>query len=264
MTALATVERTDDELNTLGRNLVASGCFPDTSTAAQAVVKMLAGAELGLGPIDAMRSFHVLTDGKIAPSAALLARAVKAHPRYHYTVAEFTDEACELVFWEDGDESGTSRYTLDDARRAGLIRDKSAWVKQPRNMLFNRAITNGVAWFAPDVLTPVGSGASAWSVSVSREPEAVVDAAPDPDPSGDVGHSTDAPVEAEPDEAPAYGEGASGSEGEAEPDAPAGGDSDPTPAAAPAHDGPHDWQPSTTMPGHDYCGFPDCLATRRG
>ena len=33
---------------------------------------------------------------------------------------------------------------------ANLVKDKSGWVKYPRNMLFARAMSNGVRWFAPE------------------------------------------------------------------------------------------------------------------
>lgn len=49
---------------------------------------------------------------------------------------------------------GVSRFTLDDARAAHLIKDssKAAWNTSPRNMLLARAMSNGVKWFVPEVL----------------------------------------------------------------------------------------------------------------
>jgi hypothetical protein len=218
-------------------------------------VKILAGAEYGMAPIDAMRSFHILSDGKIEPTASLLARALKASTRYDYTVAAFTDEAVEVLFWENGDEAGVSRFTMADARAAGLIKPGGAWAKYPRNMMFNRAITNGVAWFAPDVLATVGS------VDDSGAPSAVNWAAvepADPAPSG-------------PEEAPAYGEGASGSEGPANVEVVGSGDgadggdnpdgvpltSEPDPAA------PHEHRWTTGAHGLDYCAEEGCFTTRK-
>jgi hypothetical protein len=62
-----------------------------------------------------------------------------------------TDAACEIVFFENGSECGRSRFTLEDARRAGTKNLE----KFPKNMLFARAMSNGVRWHCPDV---TGSG----------------------------------------------------------------------------------------------------------
>jgi hypothetical protein len=141
-----------DDLAELGHLLISSGFFKDSGKVAQAAVKVLAGRELGLGPIASMRSFHIV-ENKIEMSADLMAQRVKAHPKYDYRVAVLTDEKCSIRFFEDGDddELGTSIFSMEDARRAGLVKPNGAWVKYPRNMLFARAMSNGIAWFCPDV-----------------------------------------------------------------------------------------------------------------
>jgi hypothetical protein len=83
-------------------------------------------------------------------SANLLAAAIKRHPRYDYRVRSLTNDACEVVFFEDGKEAGASEFTMDDARTAGLAGGDN-WKKFPRNMLFARAISNGAKFFCPDV-----------------------------------------------------------------------------------------------------------------
>lgn len=261
----------DDALATLGANLYASGCFPDVKTGAQAVVKILADAEYGLPPLEAMRSFHIMRDGRISPSASLLARAVKASERYDYTVVELTDDRCELTFWADGDEAGASVFTIEDARRAGIL--GNTWEKYPRNMLFARAITNGVDWFCPDVLTPiteVPTATSAPAASLPTQPEPARGRESEADTSVAAGTPSGS------DEALAYGEGASGSEEPAnveEAEAAAAGDTTPRVARSEApeplasassheHPGPHMWKPG--QGGLEFCAYPDCLATRRG
>lgn len=161
MTGTSLVPRPQEmeELAALGKNLFDSGCFPDVKGGAQAVVKILAGREYGVPPIEAMRSFHIMHDGKIEPAADLLARAVKGHPIYDYRVLVHTDEECSIRFTERDEILGTSTFTLADAKQAGLLERSpsgkpGAWEKYPPNMLFNRAMTNGVAWLCPDVLSP--------------------------------------------------------------------------------------------------------------
>lgn len=125
-----------------------SGLFPDLKSEAQAFVKILAGQELGIGPMAAVAGLNVI-QGKVTLSANLLATMVKRHPAYDYRVSKHTDEGCRIVFLQNGEEIGESVFTLEDARRAGL---KGAnWSKWPKAMLFARALTQGVRWYCPDV-----------------------------------------------------------------------------------------------------------------
>ncbi len=64
---------------------------------------------------------------------------------------------CEIAFFErDGDswaQIGHSNFDIKDAEVAGLVPAHAAspWTKHRRNMLFNRAISNGAKWHCPDV-----------------------------------------------------------------------------------------------------------------
>lgn len=161
--SVAIVPRTPDEwrgLEMLGTVLAESKFFRDVHDKAQAVVKVIAGRELGLGPVESLRAFHIM-DGKVEMSADLLAQRVKASERYDYRVVQLRTDVCELAFWERDDagewqSSGHSIFTIEDAKQAevAFASDKgrpTAWTKFPRNMLFARAMSNGVAWFCPDV-----------------------------------------------------------------------------------------------------------------
>ena len=116
---------------------------------AQIGVKILAGREMGYGAFASVQGIHVI-QGKPTVSANLMAAAVKAHPRYNYKVVEMTDDKVSIQFYEDGQPSGVSEFTKADATLAGLT-GKDIWKKFPRNMLFSRALSNGVRWFTPDV-----------------------------------------------------------------------------------------------------------------
>ncbi len=153
MTGAAIEPRTKgdfDHLAELGNMLQASGFFKDTKSVAQAAVKVQAGRELGLGPVEAMRAFHIV-EGKVEMSADLLASLVKSSEKYDYTVLELTREVCRIQFYEDDlGEIGVSEFSMEDARGAGMA-SKDVWKKYPRNMLFARAMSNGVAWYCPDL-----------------------------------------------------------------------------------------------------------------
>ncbi len=145
----------------VGEVMAQSGFFQDSRQAAQAIVKILAGQEMGFGPFASMTGVHIIS-GRPAVGANLMAAAVKGSGRYDYRVKQMTDTVCEVSFLQSGQEIGTSKFSIEDARKAGT----KNMDKFPRNMLFARAMSNGVRWFCPDVFngaavyTPEELGAS--------------------------------------------------------------------------------------------------------
>lgn len=140
-----------DEVERAAKAMAGSGFFTDTRQASQAIVKIMAGAELGVGPFASMVGVNII-QGKPAFSANLMAAAVKRSGKYNYRVTEMTDKVCTIEFMEKLDgkwlTSGVSSFTIEDARKAGT----KNLDKFPRNMLFARAMSNGVRWYCPDVM----------------------------------------------------------------------------------------------------------------
>ena len=143
-----------DELNRIGTMLAMSGYFETARekdiAIAQMCVKVMAGRELGFGPFASVNGIHVIK-GKPAVSANLMAAAVKANPRYDYRVLQMDNEAARIEFFAldangKRESLGVSTFTVADAKAAGTQNME----KYGRNMMFARAISNGVKWFAPD------------------------------------------------------------------------------------------------------------------
>jgi hypothetical protein len=130
-------------------SMAASGYFSDSKQVAQAIVKVLAGAELGLGPFASMTGISII-QGKPTLGANLLATLVKNDPRYDYRIEQCDNSACVLIWYENGEAVGTSGFTLEEAKLAGLA-GKDNWMKYPSDMNFARAITRGQKRFAPGV-----------------------------------------------------------------------------------------------------------------
>jgi len=133
----------------VGTVLAQSGYFSDARQAAQAAVKVMAGEELGLGPVASMTGIHIVKD-KVTVGANLLAALIRKHPDYDYAVKEHTDQVCAIEFTYKGKPAGVSTFSMDDATKAGLLNNPT-WKKWPMAMLFARAITQGQRWYAPDV-----------------------------------------------------------------------------------------------------------------
>jgi hypothetical protein len=137
------------EVMTLGECLAKSGYFNDAKQASQAVVKVLAGQELGIGPIAAMSGISIIK-GKPEISSNILASLVKSSTKYDCKIVEHSDQICNIEFFENGTSIGFSDFSMDNAKQAGLDK-QDTYKKFPRNMLFNRAMSNGVKWFCPDI-----------------------------------------------------------------------------------------------------------------
>ena len=147
---LATLE----DARQLSQAIVASNYFPGVAMVPQAMIKIQFGAELGMPPIASILNIHMI-DGKPSMSAAMVAARVK-QKGYRYVVLEAGNDGVTIEFLERDVDTrawlsmGTSSFTMEDAKRAGLSGKKN-WQGYPRAMLFARAMTQGARMFTPDV-----------------------------------------------------------------------------------------------------------------
>ena len=141
--------KTIQEMQSLGEVFVKSKFFQDSQDAAQAIVKVMAGAELGFPPIASMTGVYIVK-GKVSLSANLIAAAIKRSGRYTYRVRKHDESGCEIEFFENNESIGLSSFTREDAQRAQLL-GKETWRSFFRNMAFARALSNGAKWHCPDI-----------------------------------------------------------------------------------------------------------------
>ena len=147
------------EIKEIAQVFIQSGLFRDTADQAKAIVKIMAGNELGIGPFAAMRGFNII-QGQLAPAANFLGALIKASGKYDYRVTESNALKCHIEFFTNGAKIGDSEYTIEDAQIAGLA-NKDNWRKYPRQMLFARTLSEGGRMHCPDVFM--------WSVYVPEE-----------------------------------------------------------------------------------------------
>jgi len=140
-----------NDIENVAKAMVSSGYFTDSTKISQAIVKIMAGREIGVGPFGSMNGIHII-QGKPAFGANIMAGKVKSSGRYNYRVTEMTDEVCTIEFLEFFNFAwttiGVSSFNITDAKKAGT----KNLDKFPRNMLFARAMSNGVRWYCPDVM----------------------------------------------------------------------------------------------------------------
>ena len=177
-----TVPSSLEEVSGLAKAFVASGMFSDTKQLSQAIVKIQAGRELGLPPVYSMQNINLIRDrltrDRLTCSANTMAMLVKTSGRYNYHIKEHNDLSCSITFYElDGGkwvDVGISTFTMDDAKRAGIIKPGGGWEKYPRAMLFSRAISQGARMYAPDAIGGVYTDEEIRSIpSMPKEPEAI-------------------------------------------------------------------------------------------
>lgn len=143
---------TFDDAKQLAQALHASRVFRTPSWEV-ALAIILYGQETGLGPVSALMNVQIV-QGKPSLGAAGVGALLKRSGRFDFRVAELDDQHAAIEFSERRDGQwaaiGTSVFTLDDARRAGLG-GSPTWKSYPRNLLLARAMTNGVRWYCPSV-----------------------------------------------------------------------------------------------------------------
>jgi hypothetical protein len=103
---------------------------------------ILTGRELNMGPMMSLRHVQVVEGSPSLSAEYKRARVLAAG--HDFNIIEWNSTRCRVK----GRRRGTNEpplevtYTMDDARKAGLVRSRSAWETRPRRMLFARAGTD--------------------------------------------------------------------------------------------------------------------------
>jgi hypothetical protein len=127
-----------------------------------AYMTILAGRELGLQAMASLRAIFIV-EGKPTLAADLIRGLVLSSGKAEYfRCTERTPEAAAFVTKRKDDPSAepmTLRFTLDDAKRAGLggwngtkFKDGSAWLKSPADQCVARASAKLARLVFPDVV----------------------------------------------------------------------------------------------------------------
>lgn len=102
----------------------------------------------GQSPLEVMQTYHLI-DGKLSKRfEAMLAEFNEAGGTHQWIKdgSDGKEASCRFIM---GVNDVTVTYTIDDAERAGLVKPKSGWVKNPANMLRARVASNGVTMVYP-------------------------------------------------------------------------------------------------------------------
>lgn len=175
--AVSSVQKESFEsLMALAKELCTTGFLPQAvKTPAQAVAIILTGRELGLGPMQSLRSICII-QGK-PELAADLQLSIFHRDGGRSKWLALTELAAELWLRHPNGDEHRETFTMDDAKRAGLSGGVN-WQKYPKAMLRSRAITAGLKSVGFEPLAGAyAPGEVGGPETVGFEPEAILPAA---------------------------------------------------------------------------------------
>lgn len=148
---LALVPRDTNEAFQLATRAIASGLFAQLRKPEEALVILMMGAELGLGPMQALRSIYVVSGKPVLSADLLVALVRRSGECASWRVVESTDQRCEIRTMRNGEtQEETCVWTMERAVKAGVT-SKPTWKNFPAQMLKARAAAELARQVYPDV-----------------------------------------------------------------------------------------------------------------
>jgi hypothetical protein len=143
-------------------------CPVHLKTPKEVLSVMLMGRELGLGPMQSLQYF-VNIRGKITLEAKAMMAIILGKVKDARIKIEMGDEECVVIASRNQIEQSVFKYSLNDAKKAGLIKKGGNWEMYPRDMLRSRAVSQMARAMFPDVIG---------GMYTAEETETFVDAKP--------------------------------------------------------------------------------------
>ncbi len=109
------------------------------------------GMEIGLQPMQAMQNIAVINGRPSIWGDAMIA-LVRACPAFEYINETQTDREATCVIKRKGEPEAIRTFSMDDAKRAGLLGKSGPWTQYPKRMMQMRARSWALRDVFPDVL----------------------------------------------------------------------------------------------------------------
>lgn len=156
--SLVTWAQEADAAYVLAERMVGTSFCPSTfkGKPIEAAAAVLAGAEVGLSPLAALRSFDII-QGVAAPRALTL-RAIAQAAGCQFQTVEEDERKVVMRARRPGGEWETVTWTMQRAQQLGLT-GKDNWKKQPQAMLVARATAELARRVAADRILGLGYAA---------------------------------------------------------------------------------------------------------
>lgn len=109
------------------------------------------GMEIGLQPMQAMQNIAVINGRPSIWGDAMIA-LVRACPAFEYITETQTDKEATCIIKRKGEPEAIRTFSMDDAKRAGLLGKSGPWTQYPKRMMQMRARSWALRDVFPDVL----------------------------------------------------------------------------------------------------------------
>lgn len=164
---------------TYAKTAVDSQMYRGVGKEAGVMMIMLAAREYGIGPAQALNGGLNIIEGKVELSARIMGAMIR-RAGHTMKILEDSDTKC-TIYGRRGDtgEEYTVTYTIEQAQRAGLIKEKGGWKKVPDDMLFARTQSKLARRLFSDV---VGIGYVQGEISSPESKEVAIDLPVDIEP----------------------------------------------------------------------------------
>ncbi len=154
------VPSTWEEVSSLATYIFQSGLCPDTiKTPQQAAIVILAGTELGIGPMMSFRELYPV-HGQVGMSTKLMCSLVR-RAGHDYEINERTPERCKTTLIVNGkrhemtltmEQARAARWHQSYDKETKQWKDKPMWVSCPDLMLMYRCLSRNIRANDPDAI----------------------------------------------------------------------------------------------------------------
>jgi len=161
---------TDHELtvyNTMAKQAVQSKFYRRLGDENAVMMIMLSARELGIPAMQALNGGLHMIEGKVEISARMMSALIRKAGHSLQIKRSDEEECCLVGKRADNGDTATVSFSIEQARKAGLIKSGGGWVKWAEDMLFARALSRLARQLFSDV---VGVGYVEGEIS-QREPK---------------------------------------------------------------------------------------------
>jgi hypothetical protein len=138
--------------HTMAEQAVSSKMYRGVGEKSGVMMIMLASRELGIPPMQALNGGLNIINGKVEISARMMSALIRKSG-HQITTQECTDQRCILIGKRtDTGETQTASFSIEEAQRAGLIKQGGGWTKFPKDMCFARALSRLARQLFSDVI----------------------------------------------------------------------------------------------------------------
>ena len=127
-----------------------SGLYPNIKNSSGAFAVTQYGRELGIPPMTSMQTMAIIK-GKITMMGSML-QTLLIRGGVKITILEATTKNCTLKFEREGYPTISTSFSIEDAKRAGLYKEDSGYMKYPEEMLYWRSMAKGGRRIGSDLM----------------------------------------------------------------------------------------------------------------